>query len=208
MDGICLASPSGSIVRHSAYGNGKHTGHWCHAKLVQKQWLTGYLPFQEVSVCCWACQEACICLTFSLWTIWVHSAAFAGVALFLVSMIEICFRAPLEPPFFSFDRFILFRNIPPGINMMTVPFVLGTVLAGKPDYFFYLCIVLGFVIFWFIPKQIKKKADDIVRIVTGYIFMTLSSLYSFVISASYCPLCSRSNDGSWWWLPPCASIWR
>lgn len=111
---------------------------------------------------------------FSLNNMMYISAAFAGVALFLVSMIEICFRAPLEPPLFSFDRFILFRNIPPGINMMTVPFVLGTLVAGKPDYFFYLCIVLGFAIFWFIPKQIKRKADDIVRIVTGYIFITLS----------------------------------
>ena len=72
---------------------------------------------------------------------------------------------------------------------MTVPFVLGTVLAGKPDYFFYLCIVLGFAIFWFIPKQIKKKADDIVRIVTGYIFMTLS-VYFVSVYQHHIVLCA------------------
>ena len=116
------------------------------------------------------------------------SAAFAAVALLLVSMIEICFRAPLEPPLLSFDRFILFRNIPPGINMMTVPFVLGTILAYKHDYFFYLCIALGFIIFWFIPRAIKKKADDVVRIVTGYIFMTIS-LYIISVYQHHLTLC-------------------
>lgn len=117
---------------------------------------------------------------FSLNNMMYISAGFAGVALFLVSMIEICFRAPLEPPLFSFDRFILFRNIPPGINMMTVPFVLGTVVSYKPDSFFYLCIALGFIIFWFIPKAIKRKADGIVRVVSGYTIMTISV---YIISA-------------------------
>ena len=43
----------------------------------------------------------------------------------LISFVEVCFRAPLNVPLLSFDRFILFRTLLPGINMLCVPFVLG-----------------------------------------------------------------------------------
>ena len=39
----------------------------------------------------------------------------------LVSMVEVCFRAPLDLPLLSFDRFLLFRTLIPGLNMMVVP---------------------------------------------------------------------------------------
>ena len=41
----------------------------------------------------------------------------------LVSMVEVCFRAPLDLPLLSFDRFLLFRTLIPGLNMMVVPFI-------------------------------------------------------------------------------------
>ncbi len=106
------------------------------------------------------------------------SALLSGISLLLVSMIEICFRAPLEPPLFSFDRFILFRSLPPGINMMTVPFILGTLIAYKNDSFFYLCIALGFILFWFIPRTFKVKMEGRVMVIAGNILIAIS-LYVF-----------------------------
>lgn len=102
------------------------------------------------------------------------SALLSGISLLLVSMIEICFRAPLEPPLFSFDRFILFRNIPPGINMMTVPFILGTLIAYKNDSFFYLCVALGFILFWFMPRAFKVKMEGRLMVIIGNILIAVS----------------------------------
>lgn len=47
------------------------------------------------------------------------------IPILLVSMVEVCFRAPLDLPLMSFDRFLLFRTLLPGLNMMVVPFIFG-----------------------------------------------------------------------------------
>lgn len=110
----------------------------------------------------------------SLENLMYASAVLSGISLILVSMVEVCFRAPLEPPLFSFDRFLLFRNILPGINMMTVPFILGTVIAYKQNSFFYLCIALGFILFWFVPRTVKVKMGGSVMVIIGNIMIALS----------------------------------
>lgn len=66
-------------------------------------------------------------------------------AVLLVSMVSVSFRAPLELPLLSFDRFLLFRSLGPGLNMMAVPIVLGIVFGTIYDSFFYLCITGGFI---------------------------------------------------------------
>ena len=55
----------------------------------------------------------------------MFSACLALVSVLLVSAVRVCFRAPLDVPFLSFDRFLLFRTFLPGLNMMTVPVMLG-----------------------------------------------------------------------------------
>lgn len=75
------------------------------------------------------------------------SAFLCAVSIVLVSMVNVCFRAPLDLPLCSFDRFILFRTLLPGINMMAVPVVLGILFIRISDAFFYLCIGGGFLIY-------------------------------------------------------------
>ena len=71
-------------------------------------------------------------------TLLYFSAFLCAVAIVLVSMVTVCFRAPLDLPLCSFDRFILFRTLLPGINMMTVPMVLGMLFIMISNAFFYL----------------------------------------------------------------------
>lgn len=127
---------------------------------------------------------------FSLNTLIYVSAVLSGISLLLVSMIEVCFRAPLEPPLFSFDRFILFRNLPPGLNMMTIPFILGILMAYKHDSFFYLCIALGFIIFWLIPRTLKKKTEGPIMVITGNILIAVSL---YVLSSCEGMLCMYTS---------------
>lgn len=50
-------------------------------------------------------------------------------------MVEVCFRAPLDLPLLSLDRFLLFRTLIPGLNMMVVPFILGVLFSSIFDTF-------------------------------------------------------------------------
>lgn len=110
----------------------------------------------------------------SLTNIMYVSAVLSVFSLILVSMIEVCFRAPLDLPLFSFDRFILFRNLLPGVNMMTIPLILGTVVVYKSDYFFYLCIAVGFIVFWLLPRKLKVLIDGRIMITLGYAIISLA----------------------------------
>lgn len=60
---------------------------------------------------------------------------FCALPVVLVSMVEVCFRAPLDLPLLSFDRFLLFRTLIPGLNMMVVPFILGVLFSSIFDTF-------------------------------------------------------------------------
>ena len=90
-------------------------------------------------------------------------------AVLLISMVSVCFRAPLELPLLSFDRFILFRSLGPGINMMTVPVVLGMVFSTIYDSFFYLCIGGGFVCFLLLEAAISARVNGRLLVALGQI---------------------------------------
>ena len=79
-------------------------------------------------------------------TLLYFSAFLCAVAIVLVSMVTVCFRAPLDLPLCSFDRFILFRTLLPGINMMTVPMVLGMLFIMISNAFPYICCNLNYLI--------------------------------------------------------------
>lgn len=75
---------------------------------------------------------------------WVYiSAALCVVAAMLVYMVNVCFRAPLDLPLCSLDRFILFRALPPGLNMMIVPFTVSALLSHEYNPSFTLSMVGG-----------------------------------------------------------------
>ncbi len=111
---------------------------------------------------------------FSLEKIIYISAVLNGISFILVSMIHVCFRAPMQVPLLSFDRFILFRNILPGINMVTIPFILGTLIGYETDSFFYLCIAGGFFAYLLIPGRLLGKVDSRILLVVGYVILVIA----------------------------------
>lgn len=107
------------------------------------------------------------------------SALLSVGAILLISMVSVSFRAPLELPLLSFDRFILFRSLGPGLNMMAVPFVLGMVFGTIYDSFFYLCIGGGFICFLFLKATTAVRADGRLLVALGQLLTGagLSVLY-------------------------------
>ena len=65
-------------------------------------------------------------------------AAFGIGALLLIPLLHIPFRAPLCPPLFSLDRFLLPRTLLPGINMLLVSFIFGVIIAHIYNEIFYM----------------------------------------------------------------------
>lgn len=121
----------------------------------------------------------------TLKTLVYTSTALNGLSFLLVSMIHVCFRAPMQVPLLSLDRFILLRNILPGINMITIPLILGSIIGYKTDSIFYLCIAGGFLVYLLVPKSLLKRIDSRVKLVIGYI-MLVGSIYVFSIKGSIC----------------------
>lgn len=74
------------------------------------------------------------------------SAILGAIALILIPMINVNFRAPLHAPVFSLDRFLLPRTFLPGLNMLMISFIFGVVIAHIYNELFYLCILIGFLI--------------------------------------------------------------
>lgn len=95
------------------------------------------------------------------------SAFLCAVSIVLVSMVNVCFRAPLDLPLCSFDRFILFRTLLPGINMMAVPVVLGILFIRISDAFFYLCIGGGFLIYLLIRQVFTNPMNGRIQVLIG-----------------------------------------
>ena len=121
---------------------------------------------------------------FSLENLIYISAALNCFSLLLVSMIKVCFRAPMHVSLLSLDRFILVRNILPGVNMITIPFILGTLIGYETDSFFYLCIAAGFVLFLLFPRVLLRKVDSRIMLVLGYM-MLMISIYILYTDAIY-----------------------
>lgn len=103
-------------------------------------------------------------------TLLYFSAFLCAVAIVLVSMVTVCFRAPLDLPLCSFDRFILFRTLLPGINMMTVPMVLGMLFIMISNAFFYLCIGSGFLIYLLVRQVFTRPMNGRIQIFIGQLF--------------------------------------
>lgn len=104
---------------------------------------------------------------FMLQYVWYVSAVLCGVAAVLVSAVVVCFRAPLNLPLFSFDRFLLFRTLVPGVNMLSVPLILGILFVTVSDTFFYLCMGGGFLIYLLIRQIFTAPLNGRIQILIG-----------------------------------------
>lgn len=102
------------------------------------------------------------------------------IPILLVSMVEVCFRAPLDLPLMSFDRFLLFRTLLPGLNMMVVPFILGVVFSTIFDSFFYICAMAGFVVFLLLDRMFRSQADGRFLNAAGLVLMGVALLMLYL----------------------------
>lgn len=102
------------------------------------------------------------------------------IPILLVSMVEVCFRAPLDLPLMSFDRFLLFRTLLPGLNMMVVPFILGVVFSTIFDSFFYICAMTGFVVFLLLDRMFRSQANGRFLNAAGLVLMGVALLMFYL----------------------------
>ena len=156
----------GALFGGGTDGHGQYPGHRCNSQPIQKQGQCGFPPGRGYSVCCaascWDIMQAGIFLSSSRFIFLVGLCALPVV---LVSMVEVCFRAPLDLPLLSFDRFLLFRTLIPGLNMMVVPFILGVLFSSIFDTFFYICIIAGFIVFLLLDRVVRKQVNG--RLLNG-----------------------------------------
>ena len=108
------------------------------------------------------------------------SSALCGCSAFLITMVQVCFRAPLDLPLCSFDRFILFRTLLPGLNMLCVPIVLGMVLSAMPDALFYLSIVGGFIVYLLLRQLSSISQNGKLQVFLGQV-LTLAGLVVLLV---------------------------
>ena len=100
-----------------------------------------------------------------------YSAALLVPAIALIGSVKVCFRAPLDLPLCSFDRFLLFRAIPPGVNMMAVPLVIGMIFVSVSDIYFYLCMGLGFLLYLLVREIVKRSVDGRIQVGIGQVLL-------------------------------------
>ena len=108
------------------------------------------------------------------------SSALCGCSAFFITMVQVCFRAPLDLPLCSFDRFILFRTLLPGLNMLCVPIVLGMVLSAMPDALFYLSIVGGFIVYLLLRQFSSISQNGKLQVFLGQV-LTLAGLVVLLV---------------------------
>lgn len=121
------------------------------------------------------------------------SAALSLVSIILVSMVEVCFRAPLGLPLLSLDRFLLPRTFLPALNMLMIPFILGALIGYRYDGFFYICMAVGWLVYvlvrsfllgWFTPRL--AVLSGVISIVAGLLLLQYTDaadLYIRLIAA-------------------------
>lgn len=109
------------------------------------------------------------------------SSALCVCSALLVSMVQVCFRAPLDLPLCSFDRFILFRTLLPGLNMLCVPVVLGMLLSTISDTFFYLCVLGGFVVYLLLRQLSTIPMNGRLQIFLGQVLVLAGMVVLLVV---------------------------
>ena len=100
-----------------------------------------------------------------------YSLALLALAIVLIRSVQVCFRAPLYLPLCSFDRFLLFRAIPPGVNMMAMPLVIGMLFVSVSDFSFYICMGFGFLLYLLVREMVKRPVDGRIQVGIGQVLL-------------------------------------
>ncbi len=106
---------------------------------------------------------------FPLQTILLVSAGLGLVALALVFLLHIPFRAPLAPPLFSLDRFLLSNGWLMFLNLLLVAVPTGIMLGVVRSYTFFGVLVIGFLLAILALKFVFTDADIRSEVVSGLI---------------------------------------
>lgn len=106
-------------------------------------------------------------------------AGFCLIFMILIAMVRVCFRAPLNVPICSFDRFILFRALPPALNMMSVPIVLGMTFVSYSLHYSYFCMAAGFLLGVKLHQLCKKSYSGQMQISLGYLLLAGGAVLSY-----------------------------
>lgn len=109
------------------------------------------------------------------------SAGLCLVAVVLVSMVDVCFRAPLGVPLCSSDRFLLSRTLLPGFNLLSVPMVLGLLAVAVPDIYFYLCTAAGFLGYLVIRQVFTRPMNGRLQVFIGQVLTIVGLLLVMVV---------------------------
>lgn len=159
--GVTLASTGATLAIDVTPGNKRDQANLCFAWSGVLGMLIG------VAVGVW------YGTSFSFFTWMCVSALLGGVSVLCISMLDVCFRAPLDLPLFSLDRFLLPRVLLPGINMMIVPFILGALFGAQYQSSFYLCMAGGFLFYLLCRYCFSRLPDGGWEIGTGLILMAV-----------------------------------
>ena len=115
-DDFPFACASRSLVWGGTDGHGQYPGHRCNSPASTETRPVWFSPGRGYSVCCaascWDIMQAGIFLSSSRFIFWI----FVPFRSYLVSMVEVCFRALLGLPLLSFDRFLLFPYLDSGFG--------------------------------------------------------------------------------------------
>ena len=102
-------------------------------------------------------------------TILLVSAGLSLMALALVFLLHIPFRAPLAPPLFSLDRFLLSNGWLMFLNLLLVAVPTGIMLGVVRSYTFFGVLVIGFLLAILALKFVFTDADIRSEVVSGLI---------------------------------------
>lgn len=103
------------------------------------------------------------------------------LAAFLIPMVSVCFRAPMDLPLCSLDRFILFRTLFPGVMLVLVAFVLGSLVAVLSTLQFYLSMAVGFAVYLLIREIFTAPMNGRLQILVGQV-VTLFGISALLVS--------------------------
>ena len=101
------------------------------------------------------------------------------LALILTLPVKVKFHAPLGPPVFSLDRFILLSTLRLAVNLLLVGMILGFLIGHNFDYIFFLLIAIGFILAIICNRL---KLNDI-SLMTGLEIGYTVLLFGLVLSA-------------------------
>ncbi|MGL5958814.1 MAG: MFS transporter [Phocaeicola sp.] len=107
------------------------------------------------------------------------SALLASGSLLLLLLLQIQFRAPLNPPKCSLDRFILPSALLLGLNMSFVPFILGILIVLQNDEYFFLCLLAAYLISYLFYRIWGDIISLRQEIELGYILVAMGLCLSF-----------------------------